>query len=54
MQRLPNNHLWGQNGNLEATPRVHLNSNVDKLSRLMVATCMYGGKYDMKANSKEG
>jgi hypothetical protein len=24
------------------------------LSRLMVATRMYGGKYDMEANSKEG
>jgi hypothetical protein len=24
------------------------------LSRLMIATCKYGGKYDMEANSKEG
>jgi hypothetical protein len=39
---------------LASTPRVHLNSNASKLSRLMVATHKYGRKYDMEANSKEG
>jgi hypothetical protein len=51
---LPNNHLQGQAKNLDSTPRIHLNSNVGKLSGLMVATRKYGGKYDMEANSKEG
>jgi hypothetical protein len=51
---LPNNHLRDQAENLDSTPWVHLNSNAGKLSRLMVATCKYGGKYDMEANSKEG
>jgi hypothetical protein len=50
----PNNHLWDQAANLDSTPRVHLNSNACKLSRLMVSTRKYGGKYDMEANSKEG
>jgi hypothetical protein len=48
------NHLWDQVENLGSTPRVHLNNNAGKLSRLMVATRKYGGKYDMKANRKEG
>jgi hypothetical protein len=50
---LPNNHLRNQSKNLDSSPRVHLNSNASKLSRLMVVTCKYGGKYDMEANSKE-
>jgi hypothetical protein len=54
MERPPNNHLQYLYENLDSTPRVHLNNNVGKLSRLMVATHKYGGKYDMKANSKEG
>jgi hypothetical protein len=41
---LPNNHLQDQAKNLNVTPRVHLNSNVGKLSRLMVATRKYGEK----------
>jgi hypothetical protein len=53
MERPPNNHLRDQAENLDSTPRVHLNSNAGKLSRLMVATHKYGGKYDMEANSKE-
>jgi hypothetical protein len=54
-ERLHNNHLRDQTKNLDSTPRVHLNSNAGKLSRLMlVATCKYGGKYDMEANRKEG
>jgi hypothetical protein len=51
---MSNNHLWDQAENLDSTPRVHLNSNAGKLSRLMVAIRKYGGKYDMEANSKEG
>jgi hypothetical protein len=51
---LPNNQLRDQAENLDSTPRVHLNSNAGKLSRLMVATRKYGGKYDMEANSMEG
>jgi hypothetical protein len=51
---LSNNHLRDQAENLDSTPRVHLNSNAARLSRLMVATCKYGGKYDMETNSKEG
>jgi hypothetical protein len=51
---LPNNHLRDQAKNLDSTPRVHLSNIAGKLSRLMVATRKYGGKYDMKANSKEG
>jgi hypothetical protein len=51
---LPNNHLQDQAENLESTPRIHLNSNAGNLSRLMVATHKYGGKYDMEDNSKEG
>jgi hypothetical protein len=34
--------------------RVYVNNDAGKLSRLMVPTRKYGGKYDMKANSKEG
>jgi hypothetical protein len=51
---MPNYHLRDQAENLDSTPRVHLNSNASKFSRLMVATRKYGGKYDMEANSKEG
>jgi hypothetical protein len=54
MERPPNNLLRDQAKNLDSTPRVHLNNNAGKLSRLIVATHKYGGKYDMKANSKEG
>jgi hypothetical protein len=54
MERPPNNHHRDQAENLDSTPRVHLNSNAGKLSRLMVATRMYRGMYDMEANSKEG
>jgi hypothetical protein len=50
---LPNNHLRDQAENLDSTPRVHLNSNTGKFSRLMVATHKYGEKYDLEANSKE-
>jgi hypothetical protein len=49
----PNNRLWDQAENLDSTHLVHLNSNAGKLSRPMVATHKYGGKYDMEANSKE-
>jgi hypothetical protein len=49
---MPNNHLRDQAENLGSTPRVHLNSNAGKLSRLMIATHKYGEKYDIEANSK--
>jgi hypothetical protein len=39
---------------VDSTPRVHLNNNAGKLSRLMVATRKYRGKYDTEANIKEG
>jgi hypothetical protein len=51
---MPNNHLWDQAENLDSTPQVLPNSNAGKLSRLMVATRKYGGKYGMESNSKEG
>jgi hypothetical protein len=53
-ERPANNHLWDHAENLDSTSRVLLNSNAGKLSRLMVATRKYGGKYDIEANSKEG
>jgi hypothetical protein len=51
---LPNNPLWDQTENLDSIPRVHLNSNASKLSKVMVATGKYGGNYDIRANGKEG
>jgi hypothetical protein len=54
MERPTNNHPRDQAENLDSTPRVHLNNNADKLSRIMVATRKYEGKYGMNANSKEG
>jgi hypothetical protein len=51
---LPNNPLQNRAGNLDSIPRVHLNSIIRKLSRLMVATRKYGGNHDMGANGKEG
>jgi hypothetical protein len=51
---LPNNHHQDQGKIFDSTPQVQLNSNACKLSRLMVATHKYEGKYDMEANSKEG
>jgi hypothetical protein len=51
---LPNNPLQNRAGNLDSIPRVHLNSNVSRLSRLMVATRKYEGNHDMGANGKEG
>jgi hypothetical protein len=51
---LPNNPLQDQSENLDSIPQVHLNSNISKLSRLMVATRMYGGNHDIGANGKEG
>jgi hypothetical protein len=51
---LPNNPLQNWAGNLDSIPQVHLNSNVSKLSRLIVATRKYGGNHDMGASGKEG
>jgi hypothetical protein len=51
---MPKNPLQDQAENLDSIPRVHLNNNASKLSRIMVATHKYGGDYDMWANGKEG
>jgi hypothetical protein len=51
---LPNNPLQNRAENFNSIPRVHLNNNVSKLSRLMVATRKYGGNHDMGVNGKEG
>jgi hypothetical protein len=50
---LPNNPLQDPAENLDSIPRVLLNSNVSKLSTIMVATHKYEGNYDMGANGKE-
>jgi hypothetical protein len=39
----PNNHLRDPAGNPNFHPRIHLNNNAGKLSRLMVATRKYKG-----------
>jgi hypothetical protein len=44
---LPNNHLWDPAGILDFHPRIHLNNDAGKLSRLMVATRKYKEIYDM-------
>ncbi len=51
---LPNNRLQDPTRIPNFHPQTHLNNDAGKLSRLMVATHKYGGKYNMKANSKEG
>jgi hypothetical protein len=51
---LPNNPLRHRDENFDYIPRVHLNSNASKLSRLIVAPHKYRGNYDMGANGKEG
>jgi hypothetical protein len=40
---LPSNHLWDPAGILDFNPRIHLNNDAGKLSRLMVATHKYKG-----------
>jgi hypothetical protein len=50
---LPNNHLWDPAGIQDFHPRIHLNNDAGKLSRLMVATRKYKGIYDMQANRRK-
>jgi hypothetical protein len=40
---LPNNRLWDPAGIADFHPRIHLNNDAGKLSRLMVATRKYKG-----------
>jgi hypothetical protein len=40
---LPNNHPWDPTGIPGFHPRIHLNNDAGKLSRLMVATHKYKG-----------
>jgi hypothetical protein len=40
---MPNNRLWDPAGILDFHPQIHLNNDVGKLSRLMLATRKYKG-----------
>jgi hypothetical protein len=42
-ERPPNNRLWDPAGIPDFHPQIHLNHDVGKLSRLMVATRKYKG-----------
>jgi hypothetical protein len=50
---LPNNHLRDPAGIPDFHPRIHLNNNAGKLSRLMVATRKYKEIYDMQASRRK-
>jgi hypothetical protein len=50
---LPNNPLQDPAGIPDFHPRIHLNNDAGKLSRLMVATSKYKGIYDMQANRRK-
>jgi hypothetical protein len=50
---LPNNPLQDLAGILDFHPQIHLNNNVGKLSRLMLATCKYKEIYDMQASRRK-
>jgi hypothetical protein len=50
---LPNNRLRDPAGILGFHPRIHLNNDAGKLSRLMVATRKYKEIYDMQANRRK-
>jgi hypothetical protein len=50
---LPNNRLRDPAGIPKFHPRIHLNNDVGKLSRHMVATRKYKGIYDMQANRRK-
>jgi hypothetical protein len=49
----PNNHLQDLAGIPNFHPRIHLNNDAGKLSRLMVATRKYKETYDMQASRRE-
>jgi hypothetical protein len=50
---LPNNPLRDLAGIPDFLPQIHLNNNVGKLSRLMVATHKYKEIYDMQASRRK-
>jgi hypothetical protein len=50
---LPNNRLWDPAGIPDFHPQFHLNNDVGKLSRLMVATRKYKETYDMQASRRK-
>jgi hypothetical protein len=50
---LPNNRLRDPAVIPDFHPRIHLNDNTGKLSRLMLATRKYKGIYDMQANRRK-
>jgi hypothetical protein len=50
---LPNNCLRDPAGFSDFHPRIHLNNDVGKLSRLMVATRKYKEIYDMQATRRK-
>jgi hypothetical protein len=50
---LPNNRLRDPAGIPDFHPQIHLNNDVGKLSRLMVATRKYKGNDDMQASRRK-
>jgi hypothetical protein len=50
---LPNNGLRDPAGIRDFQPRIHLNNDAGKLSRLMVATRKYKEIYDMQASRRK-
>jgi hypothetical protein len=50
---LPNNRLWDPSSIPDFHPQIHLNNDVSKLSRLMVATRKYKEIYDMQASKRK-
>jgi hypothetical protein len=50
---LPYNRLRDPTGIPDFHPRIHLNNDAGKLSRLMVATRKYKEIYDMQANRRK-
>jgi hypothetical protein len=49
----PNNRLWDPTGIPYFHPRIHLNNDAGKLSRLVVATRKYKEIYDMQASRRK-
>jgi hypothetical protein len=50
---MPNNCLWDLASIPDFHPQFHLNNDVGKLSRLMVATRMYKETHDMQASRRK-
>jgi hypothetical protein len=50
----PNNHLQDTGETPHSNPQIHLNNDACKFEKTYVATLQLWGKYDMKANNKEG